>query len=123
MLGALKSYIYSQSKDGAISPNFQVILDLVHNIETSGSDHIKFGGKSHEGLVYVSINTMMALRGVRIDISKIVDVTKLNPDLAEALHIICTTMEKSIQEAYNDAQSKIINTMIEAAKNSENNNQ
>ena len=116
MLDALKTYMQSQSINGTVSQSTQVIMNLISNVENSRSDHIKFTGQSKNGVATVSINTMMALRGVKIDLHKLVNVDSLTPEARQFFENLMQSIEQSVQNAYEEAQNKIIATMLDAAQ-------
>lgn len=114
-MNALKSYLNSHQNDGsAMSKNFVFLSHLIDNVET-GQDHIKFRGQSKEGLVKLSVNTMMIPRTVSIDISSIIKTENLTPETADTLYTICEMIENAFLEAYDDAQNKIINMVGNAS--------
>lgn len=117
MLNALKNYVESQSENGELSQDLKLILKLIGNVNNGSVDHIMFNGKSREDFVSVSINTGMALRSVKIDISKIVDMSTVPEEARKNLNIIVDAIQQAVVEAYNDAQNKIVKTIASGTKN------
>lgn len=110
MLDALKDYLNRyQTEGGNLPEQFLLISQLLNNNIGIGQDYIKFRGQSREGLVQISVNTMMMPRKVNIDISSIIKTENLTPETLETLEVLCRIMENAFIEAYNDAQNKIIN--------------
>ena len=59
---------------------------------------------------------MMALRGVKIDMHKLLHVESLTPESRQFFENLIQSVEQSVQNAYEEAQNKIIATMLDATK-------
>ena len=116
MLGALKAYAESQKSGDKLQTNLDFAINLLESVQNSKTNNITFSGKSANNIASVSVGSMMDLRSVKIDITKVVDMSQLTPEAKQVLHIIAQAVQEGVVEAYNDAQSKIIGTITEGAK-------